>query len=75
MAKAHQHNGKRTAPGSDANNNEILRQTDARSAVQSEEIAQLAYSYWLARGCPDGSPDQDWLRAEEDLRNVNSKPL
>ena len=33
-----------------------------------EEIAQLAYSYWEARGCQGGSPEQDWLRAEAELR-------
>jgi hypothetical protein len=32
-----------------------------------EEIAQLAYSYWEARGYQSGSPDQDWLRAEQEL--------
>ncbi len=32
-----------------------------------EEIAQLAYSYWEARGCQGGSPEEDWLRAERDL--------
>jgi Protein of unknown function (DUF2934) len=32
-----------------------------------EEIAQLAYSYWVARGQPYGSPEEDWLRAEQDL--------
>lgn len=33
-----------------------------------EQIANLAYSYWQARGCPHGSPEEDWLRAELDLR-------
>jgi hypothetical protein len=32
-------------------------------------IAQLAYLYWEARGCQGGSPDEDWLRAERELRN------
>lgn len=32
-----------------------------------EEIAALAYSYWEARGCQGGSPEQDWLRAEQEL--------
>jgi hypothetical protein len=29
-----------------------------------EEIATLAHELWQARGCPYGSPDDDWLRAE-----------
>jgi hypothetical protein len=38
------------------------------SAVDHEEIAQLAYSHWEARGCPIGSPEEDWYRAEDELR-------
>jgi len=34
-----------------------------------DEIAVLAYSYWEARGCQGGSPDEDWLRAERELRS------
>jgi hypothetical protein len=33
-----------------------------------DEIAQLAYSYWEARGYQGGSSEQDWLRAEQELR-------
>lgn len=33
-----------------------------------EAIAALAYSYWIDRGCQGGSPEQDWLRAEQELR-------
>jgi len=32
-----------------------------------EEISLLAYSYWEARGCQGGCPDEDWRRAEEEL--------
>ena len=31
------------------------------------DIAVLAYSYWLERGQPDGTPEEDWLRAEREL--------
>jgi len=34
-----------------------------------EEIAALAYLYWEARGCQGGSPEEDWLRAEQQLRS------
>ncbi|HVJ07285.1 MAG TPA: DUF2934 domain-containing protein [Acidisarcina sp.] len=37
-----------------------------------EEIAQLAEKYWMERGRPDGSPEQDWLRAERDLMGMAS---
>ena len=32
------------------------------------EIAQLAYLYWESRGCQGGSSEEDWLRAEQELR-------
>lgn len=35
----------------------------------SAEIARVAYSYWEARGCQGGSAEEDWLRAEQELRN------
>jgi Protein of unknown function (DUF2934) len=34
-----------------------------------DEIAQLAYSYWESRGYHGGSPEEDWLRAEQELRS------
>ncbi|MGD0773114.1 MAG: DUF2934 domain-containing protein [Candidatus Solibacter sp.] len=33
-----------------------------------DAVARLAYSYWLARGCQGGSPEADWLQAEQELR-------
>jgi hypothetical protein len=33
-----------------------------------EEIARLAFEYWQARGCPVGSPEEDWFRAEREWR-------
>jgi len=36
--------------------------------LSHEEIARLAYSLWEARGCQGGSPEEDWLRAEQELR-------
>jgi hypothetical protein len=36
--------------------------------VSVEEIARLAYQYWRERGAPIGTPNEDWLRAEEEIR-------
>ena len=36
--------------------------------IDHEEIARLAYSYWEARGCCGDTPEEDWFRAEEELR-------
>jgi hypothetical protein len=33
-----------------------------------EEIAALAYALWEGRGYQGGSPEEDWLHAEEELR-------
>jgi hypothetical protein len=30
-------------------------------------IAVLAYEYWQERGCPHGSPEEDWFRAEQEI--------
>jgi hypothetical protein len=35
-----------------------------------EQIAALAEKYWAERGWPQGSPEQDWLRAEQELRTA-----
>lgn len=43
--------------------NRALRQ------VTVEEIASLAHSYWLARGGGHGGHEEDWLRAEEELKS------
>lgn len=32
------------------------------------DIAALAHVLWQARGCPEGSPDEDWFQAAEQLR-------
>ena len=45
-----------------------LEADDPVSAVGHEEIARLAYYHWEARGCPIGSPEEDWYRAENELR-------
>lgn len=38
-------------------------------AISTDAIAALAYSYWEARGCQGGSPEEDWFRAERELRS------
>lgn len=32
-----------------------------------EQIAQLAYTLWQQRGCPEGSAELDWIEAEARL--------
>jgi len=33
-----------------------------------EAIARRAYELWEARGRPHGSPEEDWFRAQNELR-------
>jgi hypothetical protein len=36
-------------------------------------ITASAYDCWVARGCPIGSPEVDWLQAEENRKNEGAK--
>jgi hypothetical protein len=36
-------------------------------------IAELAYQLWLARGCPNGSDQEDWFIAESILKSRREK--
>ena len=38
--------------------------------VDRGAVARLAYSYWEARGFIGGSPEEDWLRAEREIRET-----
>jgi|SRR5450432_277081 hypothetical protein len=40
--------------------------------LSPEAVAVLAYSYWEARGTTGGSPEDDWLRAEQELRVMSA---
>jgi hypothetical protein len=33
------------------------------------EIAARAFELWKARGCPSGSPQEDWFHAVEELKS------
>ena len=33
------------------------------------DVAALARALWIGRGCPEGSPEEDWLRAERVLKS------
>jgi hypothetical protein len=42
-------------------------ETEVSRANGSETVAALAYELWIQRGCPLGSPEEDWYRAEAQL--------
>ncbi len=38
-----------------------------------QQIAALAYRLWCERGCPHGSAEDDWFRAEQQIQ-AESEP-
>ena len=38
------------------------------AALEHERIAALAHFLWQQRGCPEGSPDEDWFQAQQHIR-------
>jgi hypothetical protein len=55
------------APGMPA-----LASASADLSLNQEEVARLAHSYWEARGCQGGSAEEDWFRAERELRAIQA---
>jgi hypothetical protein len=52
---------------------ETLAASDELDAPTHVDIAELAYSYWEARGGHGGSPWDDWFRAKEELSRRREK--
>lgn len=44
-----------------------------KDSDSSQDLSALAYSLWMERGCPEGSPDEDWYRAEALLAESQRK--
>jgi Protein of unknown function (DUF2934) len=38
------------------------------AAVYRKEIAQVAYRIWMERADRPGSPEEDWLKADSEIR-------
>jgi hypothetical protein len=49
-------------------NHAFLHTQQIHKATQ-EEIAARAHELWCERGCPEGSPEEDWHRAVEELKS------
>jgi Protein of unknown function (DUF2934) len=47
-----------------------LVKTAATVRPTESEIAAVAYRLWLNNGCPAGSDQEDWFRAEAMLKNA-----
>jgi hypothetical protein len=44
------------------------RAEEALNQSLNEQIAALAHALWNERGCPEGSPEEDWFKAEQEIR-------
>jgi hypothetical protein len=56
----------------------LEEQTTSRAEIEAasdSDIAALAYHLWQERGCPSGSPEEDWYRAEELLLGGNPETV
>jgi hypothetical protein len=61
----------KTAPAVEESKPALVK-TEAKREVTHEEISKLAHRFWAERGHQHGSPEQDWLRAEQELRGKAS---
>jgi hypothetical protein len=57
----------------EAHSNESSISGRENYSYSAEDIAAHAYRCWHERGCPEGSPEVDWHRAEEELRNRRTR--
>ncbi len=55
--------------GNNVTSNEVMAAEEAIDAPSHDEVAELAYSYWEARGGHGGSAWEDWFRAEQELKS------
>ncbi len=62
---------KSAAAGMQSDTNSQTAQDIAALAYELDEqdVAALAYELWQARGCPEGSADEDWFHAVDELRS------
>lgn len=56
-----------TQPTTKSTGSEDLMEASEQGPTR-DQIAALAYALWQERGGPDGSPEEDWLNAEQELR-------
>jgi hypothetical protein len=47
---------------------EVTSSLSPAAEVTEQEVADLAYQRWVERGCPLGSPEEDWFNAERELQ-------
>lgn len=58
---------RKPGPSATATKAANVESVEVAYSPKQEDIAALAYSYWVSRGCQGGTPEEDWLRAEREL--------
>jgi len=54
---------------SKSSRHKIMLAKPSEPSRNHEAIEAMAYQLWLLRGCPIGSDQEDWYRAEAELKN------
>jgi hypothetical protein len=49
---------------------ELQRKNTVTKGTEPNQIAGVAYTLWESRGCPIGSPEEDWFKAEQELAST-----
>lgn len=62
----------RKAPAKKSVSNLETMPVKQQRGVSDEEVARLAHRYWTDRGRTDGHHEEDWYRAEQELRGKAS---
>lgn len=55
-------------PNGKAGETHLIASNPRPTNVSREEIARLAHHYWTERGHQHGNHEEDWYRAEQELR-------
>ena len=63
-----------TNPAAASGSPDLSGQESEEYSARHDEIASHAYRCWHERGCPEGSPEKDWHRAEQELREKGRTP-
>jgi hypothetical protein len=50
-----------------------IHDEEADNRPLEEQIAALAHALWHERGCPDGTPEEDWFSAEQQIMSAGQK--
>lgn len=67
-AKASQPAEKKTVTSTKTNGSSMSHGTNGRS-ISHDQVAQLAHRFWAERGRTHGHHEEDWFRAEQEIRS------